>query len=170
MLEALSWTFNLWENVNRRLKRHRHGFSGGERLGSEGIGNLHGYDKWQEVKGQKINTNRSGRLVPPQLEQSHTSVAEISSPQSSQLELGTVISPRHRYGQERLNHLSHCTALHYPYRHCFISATQPEIVANPSAYREFKRKRRRLLNESGCSTITSTTTFSDDAPVSFKRE
>ncbi len=169
MLQAVSWTIGLLQSVNGRLKRR----VSGERLSSEGFGSRrYGDGECQEVKGQKRNTNRSERLVPPQFLQRHvSSVAEFSSPQSSRLELDTVVSPRRpkrSRGQECLNCLSHCASLHYYRRHSFISATLPEIVADASAYREFKRKRRRLLDERGGS--TTRITASSAALISPKRE
>ncbi len=171
MFQAVSWSIGLLQNVNVRLKRH---FSC-ERLSSEGIGSrCYGDGECQGVKGQKRNANRSERLVlSPQFQQRQiSSVSEFSSPQSSRLGLDTVVSPRRRpkrsRGQECLNCLSHCASLHYYCRHSFLSATRPEIVADASAYREFKRKSRMLLDEKGDSTISITA--SSGALVSPKRE
>ncbi len=169
MLQAISWTIGLWQGVNGRLKRHKDGFSG-ERFGSEGIGSCHGDGECQEVEDQKRNANHSGRLVPPHFEQHHVSVAEFSYPQCSRLGLDTDISPRHprpSCGQESLNCLSPRISLHYRHLHSFISPPRPEIVADPSAYREFKRK-RRLLDERGSNTTSITT--SSPALVSSKCE
>ncbi len=166
MQQAISWTIGLLQDVNGRVKRHWAGFSG-ERLGSEGIRSRHGDGECQEVKDQKRNANHSGRLVPPQFEQRHVSVAEFSYPQSSRLGLDTVISPRPSCGQESLNCLSHRISFYYGHRRSFISPPRPEIVADPSAYQDFKRK-RRLLDEKGSNTTSITT--SSPALVSSKRE
>ncbi len=168
MQQAILWTASLLQNVNGRLKGHWAGVSG-ERLGSQGIESRNDNDEYQEVEDQKRYENYSGRLVLPRFDEHYaSSVAGFSYPQSSRLRLDTVISPRPSYGQEGLNCLSHRISLHYCHRHSFIAPPQPEIVADPSAYREFKRK-RRLLDERGSFAASGITT-SNPAPISSKCE